>query len=167
MDGTAMTASEALAELLHTLGRRQHEHREHTVNRLAAVTAASVLPEELQHMAFKAAHPDYLQLMKSDPRGAGALLDGELVIWDGARLTFEQLGRRLGRSPAGAAQLALELPAHMVVFACWSKATCTGPASRTRHAGPLWRSCSRRYGIGPPWTLCPATVASDRGTIRT
>ncbi|MEU8764701.1 hypothetical protein [Streptomyces sp. NPDC048659] len=48
--GTA-TAADALAELLSTLARRQHEHRSRTAERLAALTAAGHLPGELQQMA--------------------------------------------------------------------------------------------------------------------
>ncbi|MEV7834378.1 hypothetical protein AB0P12_27690 [Streptomyces subrutilus] len=45
------TAADALAELLSTLARRQHEHRSRTAERLAALTAAGHRPGELQQMA--------------------------------------------------------------------------------------------------------------------
>ena len=44
------------------------------------------------------------------------LLDGELVIWAGDRLDFGQLGRRLGRTPAAASELAAQAPAHFIAF---------------------------------------------------
>ncbi|MFF3409067.1 ATP/GTP-binding protein [Streptomyces sp. NPDC002742] len=49
--GTLHTPAEALAELLHTLARRQHEHRARTVERLTTVIDAGLLPGELQEMA--------------------------------------------------------------------------------------------------------------------
>ncbi|MFJ5142791.1 ATP/GTP-binding protein [Streptomyces sp. NPDC088707] len=55
------TAADALAELLATLARRQHEHRSRTVERLTAVLATGLLPAELTEMAryFQAkAHRD-------------------------------------------------------------------------------------------------------------
>ncbi|MGW7260492.1 ATP/GTP-binding protein [Streptomyces sp. NPDC054834] len=45
------TPAEALAELLHTLARRQHEHRARTVDRLTAVIDTALLPDELREMA--------------------------------------------------------------------------------------------------------------------
>ncbi|MFF1511840.1 ATP/GTP-binding protein [Streptomyces sp. NPDC058326] len=59
-DGPA-TAADALAELLATLARRQHEHRSRTVERLTAVLDTGHLPAELTEMAlyFRAkAHRD-------------------------------------------------------------------------------------------------------------
>ncbi|WP_435059753.1 ATP/GTP-binding protein [Streptomyces sp. bgisy060] len=45
------TAADALAELLATLARRQHEHRSRTVQRLTAVLDTGLLPSELAEMA--------------------------------------------------------------------------------------------------------------------
>ncbi|MFI1585648.1 ATP/GTP-binding protein [Embleya sp. NPDC020630] len=45
------TAADALVELLSALARRQHEHRERTVDRLAAVAATGLLPADLSEMA--------------------------------------------------------------------------------------------------------------------
>lgn len=95
------------------------------------------------------------------------LLDGEVVIWDGVRLAFEQLGRRLGRSPAGAAQLALELPAHMVVFDLLHQGNIHWASRPYAARRAALEDLFAAYGLGPPWTLCPATVASDQETIRT
>jgi hypothetical protein len=46
------TPAQALIELLRTLARRQREHREHTVTRLAALRDTGLLPPELQEMAL-------------------------------------------------------------------------------------------------------------------
>ncbi|MCF3105453.1 ATP/GTP-binding protein [Streptomyces roseoverticillatus] len=45
------TAADALVELLSALARRQHEHRERTADRLAAVIGTGLLPDELTEMA--------------------------------------------------------------------------------------------------------------------
>ncbi|MFF5491543.1 ATP/GTP-binding protein [Streptomyces virginiae] len=45
------TAADALAELLAALGRRQHEHRSRTVERLTAILDTGLLPAELTEMA--------------------------------------------------------------------------------------------------------------------
>ncbi|MGI5401366.1 ATP/GTP-binding protein [Streptomyces sp. CA-135486] len=49
---TLETAADALVELLSTLARRQHEHREHTAARLAAVAGTGLLPTDLHEMAI-------------------------------------------------------------------------------------------------------------------
>ncbi len=46
-----VTPADAVVELLSALARRQHEHRERTADRLAAVTATGLLPPELADMA--------------------------------------------------------------------------------------------------------------------
>ncbi|WP_319701000.1 hypothetical protein [Streptomyces sp. ME19-01-6] len=45
------TAADALVETLSTLGRRQHEHRERTIDRLTAVIDTGLLPTDLHEMA--------------------------------------------------------------------------------------------------------------------
>ncbi len=55
---------------------------------------------------------------------AGTLVDGELVIWNGDRLDFSQLQRRLA-SPSRAAALARALPASMCCSTCCSTAAAT------------------------------------------
>ena len=50
-DTRPATAADALAELLSTLARRQHEHRSTTVSRLTAVLNTGLLPAELADMA--------------------------------------------------------------------------------------------------------------------
>ncbi|MEV6840874.1 ATP/GTP-binding protein [Streptomyces sp. NPDC051133] len=51
-DTQSATAADALAELLSTLARRQHEHRSTTVARLTGVLDTSQLPGELADMAI-------------------------------------------------------------------------------------------------------------------
>ncbi|MGW1887239.1 hypothetical protein [Streptomyces sp. NPDC001970] len=52
------TAADALAKLLSTLARRQHEHRGRTAQRLSAVIDTGQLPDELHEMAVYYAHHD-------------------------------------------------------------------------------------------------------------
>ncbi|MFF9819560.1 hypothetical protein [Streptomyces sp. NPDC014006] len=46
----------------------------------------------------------------------GLVLDGELVVWAGERMSFEALQRRAAAGRRSAARLAEELPAHLIVF---------------------------------------------------
>nr|WP_035876083.1 ATP-dependent DNA ligase [Kitasatospora cheerisanensis] len=48
--------------------------------------------------------------------GEQVALDGELVVWEGGRLAFERLQRRLASRGARAEQAAREWPAHFVAF---------------------------------------------------
>ncbi|MFZ3562890.1 ATP/GTP-binding protein [Streptomyces sp. BH097] len=50
-EAAAVTPADTVVDLLTALARRQHEHREHTVNRLTAVLDAGLLPDELVEMA--------------------------------------------------------------------------------------------------------------------
>jgi ATP-dependent DNA ligase len=61
-----------------------------------------------------AAFPD-IAAAAADQLSPGTLVDGELVVWDGNRLDFSQLLRRLG-GPARAPALARERPASYVMF---------------------------------------------------
>jgi len=49
--GRLRTAADALVETLSALARRQHEHREHTADRLTTVVATGLLPATLDDMA--------------------------------------------------------------------------------------------------------------------
>ncbi|WP_240509390.1 ATP/GTP-binding protein [Streptomyces agglomeratus] len=76
------TAADALVELLSTLARRQHEHREHTADRLAAVTGTGLLPADLHEMAVY-----YLAKVQRDLGRSGASRrDMQLVADGGGRL---------------------------------------------------------------------------------
>jgi ATP-dependent DNA ligase len=95
------------------------------------------------------------------------LVDGELVIWHRDRLAFEKLGQRLGRTPAAAARLAAETPAHFVVFDLLHQGErhwATRPYIERRAA---LEALFAEYRLTAPWTLCPATVASDQERIQT
>ncbi|MEU8709678.1 ATP/GTP-binding protein [Streptomyces sp. NPDC048565] len=88
------TPADALAELLSTLGRRQHEHRSNTADRLAAVLDTRLLPEELEHMALY-----YLAKVHRDLGDSAASRTAMQQVADGG-------GRRAPAARRGLAHLA-------------------------------------------------------------
>lgn len=95
------------------------------------------------------------------------LLDGELVIWHHDRLAFEQLGRRLGRTPAAATHLAAETPAHFIAFDLLHQGDTHWASRPYRERRSALEALFADHGLRAPWTLCPATTANDTETIRT
>ncbi|WP_425268761.1 ATP-dependent DNA ligase [Kitasatospora cheerisanensis] len=62
-----------------------------------------------------AAFPEVVRAAQAQ-LGEGVGLDGELVVWEGGRLAFERLQRRLASRGARAEHAAREWPAHYVAF---------------------------------------------------
>ncbi|MFI6587446.1 ATP/GTP-binding protein [Embleya sp. NPDC050493] len=99
------TAAEALVELLSALARRQHEHRERTTDRLAAVAAGGLLPTELHEMAVYYLAKAQRDLGRSEPSRQGM----EFVAAGGGRLApaarrgLAHLARLAGDFPAALA----------------------------------------------------------------
>ncbi|WP_328688030.1 ATP/GTP-binding protein [Streptomyces phaeochromogenes] len=96
------TPADALVELLNTLGRRQHEHRRSTANRLAAVIDAGLLPEELRQMALyylAKAHRD-LGHSAASRTGMQQVADGGGRLAPAARRGLAHLARLAGDFPA-------------------------------------------------------------------
>jgi len=100
--GPLATPADALVETLSTLARRQHEHRERTAERLAAVLGSGLLPAALHDLAcyyLAKAHRDL-------GRGADSRLGMERVIAGGghfaaaARRGLAHLDRMAGNFPA-------------------------------------------------------------------
>ncbi|MFE3556907.1 ATP/GTP-binding protein [Streptomyces sp. NPDC059193] len=103
-DGPA-TAADALAELLATLARRQHEHRSRTVERLTAVLETGLLPAELTEMAlyFRAkAHRDLGQTQDSRDGMEQVAAGGGRYAPDAAR-GLAHLARAAGDFPTALA----------------------------------------------------------------
>ncbi|GAA1370317.1 ATP-dependent DNA ligase [Streptomyces beijiangensis] len=95
-----------------------------------------------------------------DALPADVVLDGELVVWDGDRIAFERLHGRLLRSPAGAATLASQWPAHFVVFDLLRLGTdLTSRPYEARRAALEGLFTDR--ALAAPWTLCPSTTDPD------
>ena len=96
------TSADALVELLNTLGRRQHEHRRRTAERLATVIDAALLPEELGQMAhyyLAKAHRDLGQTAASRT-GMQLVAVGGGRLAPAARRGLVHLARLAGDFPA-------------------------------------------------------------------
>ncbi|MFJ6785299.1 ATP/GTP-binding protein [Streptomyces yangpuensis] len=65
------TPADALAELLTTIARRQHEHRQRTADRLTAVLDSGLLPAELAEMGLYYRAKAYKDLSLNDAARAG------------------------------------------------------------------------------------------------
>ncbi|MGI5532469.1 ATP/GTP-binding protein [Streptomyces syringium] len=65
------TPADAVAELLTTIARRQHEHRQRTADRLAAVLDTGLLPGELTEMALYYRAKAHKDLSQSDAARTG------------------------------------------------------------------------------------------------
>ncbi|MFJ1751279.1 ATP/GTP-binding protein [Streptomyces sp. NPDC088116] len=65
------TPADALGELITAITRRQHEHREHTANRLTAVLDTGLLPDELTEMAWYYRAKAYKDLSRNDDARTG------------------------------------------------------------------------------------------------
>ena len=92
----------------------------------------------------------------------GTVIDGEAVIWNGARLDFDLLQRRLVNSPRKVVTLAAKHPASLIVFdvlAHQGRDCRAGPFSRRR---ALLEQLARTWT--PPLQLSPATT--DEKTAR-
>lgn len=105
--------------------------------------------------------PD-LQAAATKQLRPGTVLDGEAVIWNGARLDFDHLQRRLATTPKRAAHLIAEHPASLMVFDLLAHegADLRSQPLRQRRAtlekvAQAWR---------PPLQLSPATM--DEATAR-
>ncbi|KPI02939.1 hypothetical protein OK074_5089 [Actinobacteria bacterium OK074] len=104
-DTHLQTPADALVELLSTLGRRQHEHRRTTANRLAAVIDTGLLPEELGQMALyylAKAHRD-LGHSTASRTGMQQVADGGGRLAPAARRGLAHLARLAGDFPTALA----------------------------------------------------------------
>ncbi|WJY43289.1 ATP/GTP-binding protein (plasmid) [Streptomyces sp. P9-2B-2] len=99
------TAADALVELLSTLARRQHEHRERTADRLTAVVQAGLLPAELQEMAVYYLAKAQRDLGRSDDsrRGMQLVAGGGGRLAPAARRGLAHLARFAGDFPTALA----------------------------------------------------------------
>ncbi|MFE6853388.1 hypothetical protein ACFVDH_21685 [Streptomyces sp. NPDC057674] len=96
------TAADALAELLSALARRQHEHRAVTAERLTVLTAAEILPGDLQEMAvyYLAKAQRDLGRSAESRRGMQYVVDGDGRLASAARRGLAHLARLAGDFPA-------------------------------------------------------------------
>lgn len=98
---TLETAADALVELLSALARRQHEHRERTADRLAAVAGTGLLPADLHEMAVYYLAKAQRDLGRSDAsrRGMQLVADGGGRLAPAARRGLAHLARLAGDFP--------------------------------------------------------------------
>ncbi|MFJ1902045.1 hypothetical protein [Streptomyces sp. NPDC088115] len=97
--------ADALVELLNALGRRQHEHRERTAQRLAAVTATGLLPADLQEMGtyYWAKAQRDLGNSEASRQGMQRMTDGGGRLAPAARRGLAHLARLSGDFPTALA----------------------------------------------------------------
>ncbi|MFD9047833.1 ATP/GTP-binding protein [Streptomyces zaomyceticus] len=96
------TPADALAELLSALSRRQHEHRAVTADRLTVLTAAGILPGDLQGVAvyYLAKAQRDLGRSAESRRGMQYVVDGGGRLASAARRGLAHLARLAGDFPA-------------------------------------------------------------------
>lgn len=101
-DGAALTQADAIVDLLSALARRQHEHREHTVARLAAVLDTGLLPETLMEMAvyYQAKAQRDLGRLADSRQGMQYVADHGQRLTSSARRGLVHLARLAGDFPA-------------------------------------------------------------------
>ncbi|MFE6023847.1 ATP-dependent DNA ligase [Streptomyces sp. NPDC056441] len=100
--------------------------------------------------------PDLVAAARQLPYGL--VLDGEVVVWSGDRLSFEALQRRASSGGRTAQQLAEAMPAHFIAFDVLQIDTqelLTEPYERRRAA---LEGLFTEHGLTAPWTLCPMTT---------
>ncbi|MGQ4383620.1 ATP-dependent DNA ligase [Streptomyces sp. SAS_270] len=90
-------------------------------------------------------------------------LDGELVVWERDRLSFERLQQRAHRRAATAVRAAQQWPAHFVAFDLLRAGTdLTAQPYRARRAALEQLFADHR--LQAPWTLCPSTTDPKQAT---
>ncbi|MEW2134834.1 ATP/GTP-binding protein [Streptomyces sp. NPDC005435] len=99
------TPADAMVELLSTLGRRQHEHRRSTADRLTAVVDSGLLPAELGEMAlyYLAKANRDLGHSAASRIGMRQVADGEGRLAPAARRGLAHLARLAGDFPTALA----------------------------------------------------------------
>jgi ATP-dependent DNA ligase len=121
-----------------------------------------VLVQSRSGSLMQSRFPDLVRAAEDLPDGL--VLDGELVVWAGDRMSFEALQRRAVSGGRTAARLAREMPAHFIVFdllQLGGQELLHVPYGERR--ARLERLFSDR-GLSAPWTLCPET--DDVATAR-
>ncbi|WP_327071869.1 ATP/GTP-binding protein [Kitasatospora sp. NBC_01302] len=99
------TPAEALVETLSTLTRRQHEHRERTVERLGAVLDSRLLPEDLTDLAlyYQAKAQRDLGRSADSRQGMAQVAAGTTRLAPAARRGLAHLARLAGDFPTALA----------------------------------------------------------------
>ncbi len=121
-----------------------------------------VLVQSRRGSLMQSRFPDLVRAAEDLPDGL--VLDGELVVWAGDRMSFEALQRRAVSGGRTSARLAQEMPAHFIVFdllQLGGQELLHVPYGERR--ARLEQLFTDR-GLSAPWTLCPET--DDVATAR-
>ncbi|MEV5887350.1 ATP-dependent DNA ligase [Streptomyces sp. NPDC052020] len=121
-----------------------------------------VLVQSRRGSFMQSRFPDLVQAAAHLPDGL--VLNGELVVWAGDRMSFEALQRRAVSGGRTAARLAQELPAHFIAF---DLLQLDGQELLHVPYGERRTRLERLFtdrGLSAPWTLCPET--DDVATAR-
>ncbi|GAA3840234.1 ATP/GTP-binding protein [Streptomyces coacervatus] len=143
------TAADALVETLSAIARRQHEHRERTVSRLAAVLASGLLPDGLVELAayYRAKAQRDLGLTDDSRRGMQRVASAGGRLASAARQGLAHLSRVSGDFPAAveaAERLGWEGRHHRVLGDVW---WVQGDMERAAAAYLAARSEAEEHGV--------------------
>ncbi|MBQ0867347.1 ATP/GTP-binding protein [Streptomyces sp. RK75] len=155
------TAADALVETLSALARRQHEHRERTAARLAAVADTGLLPAGLQEMAvyYLAKAQRDLGDSTASRRGMQQVADGGGRLAPAARRGLAHLARLAGDFPtalATARQLGWKGRGHRVEGDVWWP---QGDMDRAAAAYQAARLEAEQHGVAGERATCQAQRA--------
>jgi ATP-dependent DNA ligase len=93
-----------------------------------------------------------------------SLLDGELLVWSGGRISFDRLSARLNRTPRTVAALAEREPASLMVFDVLHLDGTPHHARPYRARRAVIEDLFASGRARPPLNLCPSTT--DEATAR-
>jgi ATP-dependent DNA ligase len=88
-------------------------------------------------------------------------------VWRQGRLAFGCLSARLNRPASAVTRLAVETPAHFVLFDVLHGGGADLLDRPYRQRRAALEELFAVYRLGPPWTLCPAAPATDVAAVRT
>ncbi len=119
-------------------------------------TPGPVLLQSRRGGLMQARFPDLVRAAEQLPDGL--VLDGEMVVWAGDRMSFEALQRRAVSGGRTAARLANEMPAHFIAFdilqADGEELLNVPYGERRARLEHLFTD----HQLTAPWTLCPETT---------
>ncbi|CQR59501.1 Probable DNA ligase [Streptomyces leeuwenhoekii] len=114
-----------------------------------------VLVQSRRGSLMQSRFPDLVRAAADLPDGL--VLDGELVVWAGGRMSFEALQRRAVSGGRTAARLAQEMPAHFIASDLLQldgrELLHVSYGERRARLEQLFTD----RGLSAPWTLCPET----------
>ncbi|WP_138908126.1 ATP-dependent DNA ligase [Streptomyces chryseus] len=121
----------------------------------SAQQGAPVLLQSRRGSLIQRHFPDLVTAARQLPHGW--VLDGELVVWSGDRLSFEALQRRASSGGQTSAQLAAAMPAHFITFDVLQADGQELMTEPYEHRRTALEDLFTERGLTPPWTLCPMT----------